>query len=564
MYDVFYIGKNLIEYQKLKDIIPTAKLVNNFQEAVLKNNTKMFWTVYDDLLILDYEIFRLKINEYDEKYIHVFLNDKNYDGLALVPKGKQVTEKEVKHRFFIEHKKVERKVTHPKQFDFFCIETWEDYEHALKHSSTEMFWATSSNIKICENFDLNFYFSHHDSYNRQENHVFQHQVGDDIFYNGLFLLSKNKLLTKKEIEYRHIVSRKEWQISASTSVEYDIFEINNFEDYIKALEKSKTEMFWSTSKQVTVIDKDILKMYFNHNDIYNRHENHAFVNLCNDNELYNGIFLLSKRKKIAKNEIDFRHIVSCKKWQIIASKHKAYDVVFVSYNEKNADENFEILKQKYPEAIRIHGIKGIHEAHIAGAKLAKSDMVWFIDADAMLLEDFTLEYFVDIWDRQTVHVWASKNPINDLVYGYGGVKLFPRILTINMEKDSTDMTTSISNRFKPMKSVSNITKFNTDPFNTWKSAFRECCKLSSSVIEKNQSKDVFISVEDCKKAEEEREHRLNIWCTEGANKKYGNYCILGAKDGRDYGQKNKNDAEKLKLINNFQWLHDRFSKYSFS
>ena len=75
---------------------------------------------------------------------------------------------------------------------------------------------------------------------------------------------------------------------------------------------------------------------------------------------------------------------------------------------------------------------------------------------------------------------------------------------------------------------------------------------------------MFISVEDCKKAEEEREHRLNIWCTEGANKKYGNYCILGAKDGRDYGQKNKNDAEKLKLINNFQWLHDRFSKYSFS
>jgi len=54
MYDVFYIGKNLTEYQKLKDIIPTAKLVNNFQEAVLKNNTKMFWTVYDDLLILDY------------------------------------------------------------------------------------------------------------------------------------------------------------------------------------------------------------------------------------------------------------------------------------------------------------------------------------------------------------------------------------------------------------------------------------------------------------------------------------------------------------------------------
>ena len=31
------------------------------------------------------------------------------------------------------------------------------------------------------------------------------------------------------------------------------------------------------------------------------------------------------------------------------------------------------------------------------------------------------------------HVWRSKNPVNELVYGYGGVKLLPTKLTLDMD-----------------------------------------------------------------------------------------------------------------------------------
>ena len=41
----------------------------------------------------------------------------------------------------------------------------------------------------------------------------------------------------------------------------------------------------------------------------------------------------------------------------------------------------------------------------------------------------------------------------------------------------------ISNKFKVVNKISNITAFNTDEFNTWKSAFRECVKLASKVID---------------------------------------------------------------------------------
>ena len=43
--------------------------------------------------------------------------------------------------------------------------------------------------------------------------------------------------------------------------------------------------------------------------------------------------------------------------------------------------------------------------------------------------------------------------------------------------------TSIRNKFRAMPEVSNTTNFNTSPFETWKSAFRECCKLSSKIID---------------------------------------------------------------------------------
>jgi len=218
-----------------------------------------------------------------------------------------------------------------------------------------------------------------------------------------------------------------------------------------------------------------------------------------------------------------------------------YDIIFISYQEPNADENFANLKQKYPTAKRVHGVKGIHQAHIAAAKKCFTKMFWVVDADAILLDDFNFDYKVPDHQLDHVHVWRSQNPINDLVYGYGGVKLLPRKLTLNVDITSPDMTTSISSNFMAMKDISNITAFNTDPFNTFKSAFRECAKLSSKVI-KGQH-------------DEETEKRLETWCTVGEDKPYGSYALAGARAGREFGISNSND---LKLINDFEWLYEQF------
>lgn len=223
-----------------------------------------------------------------------------------------------------------------------------------------------------------------------------------------------------------------------------------------------------------------------------------------------------------------------------------HDLVLISYNEKNADENYANLLQRFPMAKRLHGVKGIHQAHIAAAKMCFTKMFWVVDGDAQILDSFNFDYEVDAWSEDAVHVWRSQNPINDLVYGYGGVKLFPRRLTINMDVSKPDMTTSITTKFKPMPEISNITAFNTDPFSAWRSGFRECVKLSSKIIDRQK--------------DDETNKRLQIWQTVGKDRPFGEYAIQGAIAGSLYGEQNKNNIEALRKINDFDWLEEQFKK----
>ena len=219
-----------------------------------------------------------------------------------------------------------------------------------------------------------------------------------------------------------------------------------------------------------------------------------------------------------------------------------YDIIFISYNEPHADNNWNNLKTRFPYAKRVNGIKGIHQAHIEAAKIANTNMFWVVDADAIIDNNFDFSYVPSIDEQTYVHVYTSINPINDLQYGYGGVKLLPKELTINMNVNNTDMTTSISKNFKLMDEISNITAFNTGPFETWKSAFRECAKLASKIIVRQN--------------EEETNERLETWTTVGHDREFGEYAIRGARAGMEFGLSSGND---IQLINDFEWLKEKFS-----
>jgi hypothetical protein len=214
------------------------------------------------------------------------------------------------------------------------------------------------------------------------------------------------------------------------------------------------------------------------------------------------------------------------------------DVVFISYNEPNAEANWQRVLEKAPYALRVDGVDGIFNAHKAAAKLASTDMFYVVDGDAYLTDDWQFNFNPNIFDRDCAYVWNSRNPVNDLVYENGGVKLFPRSVLRKKRKWTTlDMFTTISNKIKVMDDVSNITAFNTDEFSTWRSAFRETVKLYTV----NQMT------------------KLNIWLTVGDDRPFGKYAIEGATAGYQYAANNQTDQFALSNINNYDWLEEQFN-----
>ena len=544
MYDIIFIGEKNKQWKSAKHRFPLLKHANTLDDAKRICITKMFWVVWPDITINDDFNFDYEVDAWSTDYVHVFKNNEFYDGVSLIPKNATISDRELQHRFFVNKKEVDIQVSKPCSYDIFNIDTYREYINALETSTTDMFWMSTANISIDTEFVNTFYISHHEQIDRKQNHAFIHRVDDEDLYNGVFLCSKHVPLSKREVEYRFPVNRKEHDIVASVAGKYNIFNVDTYEEYINAFETSTTEMFYIIPPTVTVCKDFMFDDYFEHSNTFDRRINHVFLN----GKFHDGIILCSKYAKISKREWYFKFIANKKEVDIQASTPNPYDIVFISYQEPNADENFENLKTRFPDRVihRVHGVKGIHQAHIEAAKVCDTPMLYIVDGDAVVVDDFNFDWQVPAWQYNHVHVWRSKNPVNGLVYGYGGIKLFPRHETLNMDISKPDMTTSISDKFVAMPKVSNITAFNTDAFNAWKSAFRECAKLSSKVIDRQKSK--------------ETNERLKTWCMYMIpDTPFGEDALQGAKAGTAYGTRNKGDVQALKTINDFDWLKEKFN-----
>jgi hypothetical protein len=224
-----------------------------------------------------------------------------------------------------------------------------------------------------------------------------------------------------------------------------------------------------------------------------------------------------------------------------------YDIVFIHNNEKYAEENFEKVKQRFPRTKLLSGQQGIHEAHKVAARMCWTDYFWVIDGDAIIVDDFDFTHNdVEFYEEPTVRVYRAINPVNGLVYGHGGVKLLPRLATLNMNTTGVDMTTSISTLYKPVDIVSNIHRFDVDSFSAWRTAFRECVKLSSQVIDRQNNKETM--------------DRLFTWCSITNDTLFTREILMGALQGKRYGEQNKNDKHKLRMINDYAWLKNLYDE----
>jgi hypothetical protein len=571
-------------FADVKQYFPTAKFIKFNDNPVAtakvvakKALTKQFWLMDIDLVISD-SMKNLDLPEWDQTYTHIFSN--NILNAYLVPKNYAYSEQEVETGVFNNKKEIVTDEVIYRPYDMFFYWSGITPTHKINHiktqypkakfvelkdsivataqqiyktSLTKQFWLLDIDLEISKSLeDIKI-----EDWNKQYVHMF---INDDI---SAFLISRDYTFTDADLSTGLFDNKK---IVETPDVYYRPYEIyfywtgveptHKFEGvrhlyptakFVKYKKnpvntareiKSVSRYFWLIDIEL-VISKELQDTRI---PVFDQQYVQVFVN---ENRR---AYLIPSSYQYDHIEFIDGHFSNKKMAETTDVAYRPYDIFFLSYDEESADTNWQTLSSKYSHAKRVHGVKGIFNAHLHAANKSTTDFFWVVDADALVQESFKFDYRVPPWDFDVVHIWNSRNSVNKLEYGYGGIKLIPKfILLMRADSAAVDVTTSIGSKIKLFDEVSNINEFATSPFAAWRAGFREGVKLSSSVISRQNT--------------EESKTRLEVWCHVNVNHPYGEYVKSGAKIGKVFGTKNQHDRDQLALINNYDWLKEKFDEY---
>lgn len=258
------------------------------------------------------------------------------------------------------------------------------------------------------------------------------------------------------------------------------------------------------------------------------------------------------------------------------------DIVFLSYDEPNAEKNYTDLCQKIPWAKRVHGVKGSDAAHKACADLSDTEYFVTVDGDNVLDPEF-LNVEIDLAEinctGEHVFSWCGRIHVNNLMYGNGGLKLWNKRFVNNMRTheaaDGTDARSLVEfcydNLYYQFSDNYSTSYTNASAFQAWRAGFREGVKMSLDQGE---------PVDNIKNTWWQNLERLRIWCSVGSDVENGLWSILGAREGcyltnctdwdytqvrdfeylTDHWQQNHARVQDHELINKLQHLETTINR----
>ena len=207
------------------------------------------------------------------------------------------------------------------------------------------------------------------------------------------------------------------------------------------------------------------------------------------------------------------------------------DIVFLSYDEPNADKHYADLCNKLPWAKRVHGVKGSDAAHKAAAELSETEWVITVDADNIVNPKF-FNLDIDTSNPKIqVYSWLGKNKLNGLLYGNGGLKIWKRDFILNMktheasESDRAQVDFCWEDGYRQFKECYSDTDITGSPFQAWRAGFREGVKMTLLDGVKVAPQEI------SERVWWHNLHRLRMWSTVGAHEENGLYAIYGARLG---------------------------------
>ncbi len=235
-----------------------------------------------------------------------------------------------------------------------------------------------------------------------------------------------------------------------------------------------------------------------------------------------------------------------------------FDVIFISYDEPNADENFADLLNKCPWAKRSHGVHGSDAAHKAAAKLSETERFIGVDADNIVdPEFFNITFDTERIKDNHVVSWSGKNDVNGLVYGNGGIKCWPVKVVQQMQtheaSDPTGPERSLVEfcwdvHYVQMNNIYSHVHNNSSPYQAYRAGFREGVKMSLDAGKK-------VSGNLKGKIHYKNYNRLLVWLSIGADSENGLWAMYGARLG--CYKTNLEPDWDWTLVRDFEW-HTEF------
>ena len=219
------------------------------------------------------------------------------------------------------------------------------------------------------------------------------------------------------------------------------------------------------------------------------------------------------------------------------------DVIFISYDEPEAEVNWKKLQDKCSRAKRVHGVEGMENALAAAAELSSTPWYFCVFGKTELYPGFDFTFQPDYFQQPKHYIFYSMNRVNKLVYGEMAVIMYNCNLILDNRDQEFGLDYTLSFPHEVIPIISTYGNFNTSPYHTWRTAFREVSKLYD-MQEKSPSV--------------ETEYRINIWETV-AEGDYAEWALTGAQDGKEFYQKYKDDFAFRKNSFNWQWLRNYFS-----
>jgi hypothetical protein len=219
------------------------------------------------------------------------------------------------------------------------------------------------------------------------------------------------------------------------------------------------------------------------------------------------------------------------------------DVVFISYDEPEADANWQELQRYCSRAQRVHGVAGMENALEAAANASSTPWYYAVFAKTRLHQDFDFDFVPDYLQQPKHYIFDCVNLSNGLTYGHMGVVMYncAAIRELNQQQEfGIDYTLSFAHESVPL--VSCEADFATTPYHAWRTAFRETAKLSWF---ESQTPSV------------DGAYRLRIWTTH-AQGRNSEWVLQGARDGVEFFESVQGNLDQLRQSFRWQWLRQRF------